>query len=63
MIEYQPLITAHRNVIWLADTNYRIDLDNETVRRHAEKDEYDALVAQDQVCWSCMTINRTLKRC
>ncbi|KAJ3478633.1 hypothetical protein NLI96_g9624 [Meripilus lineatus] len=49
MIEYQPLITAHRNVIWLADTNYRIDLDNETVRRHAEKDEYDALVAQDQL--------------
>ena len=38
------------NVIWLADTNYRIDLGNDDVRSLAEQGEYDALVAVDQVC-------------
>jgi hypothetical protein len=38
-----------RNVIWIADTNYRVDLDNDIVRHLAENDELDALVASDQV--------------
>lgn len=38
-----------RNVIWLADTNYRIDLENERVRYLAQMDDYDALFAADQV--------------
>jgi len=38
-----------RNVIWLADTNYRIDLDNATVRSLAEHDDFDPLLAADQV--------------
>lgn len=37
-----------RNVIWLADTNYRIDLENELVRSLAEADQLDGLVAADQ---------------
>lgn len=41
--------TLNRNVIWLADTNYRIELDNATVRSLAETDELDALFAADQV--------------
>ena len=38
-----------RNVVWLADTNYRINLDNATVRSLAEHDDFDPLVAADQV--------------
>ena len=37
------------NVIWLGDMNYRIDLENGAVRYLAESDEFDALVAADQV--------------
>jgi len=37
-----------RNVVWFADTNYRVDLENDTVRRLAENDELDELVASDQ---------------
>ncbi|KXN89554.1 Inositol-1,4,5-trisphosphate 5-phosphatase 1 [Leucoagaricus sp. SymC.cos] len=37
------------NVVWLADTNYRIDLDNATVRAYAEADDFDPLVAADQL--------------
>lgn len=37
------------NVVWLADTNYRIDLDNGLVRGLAAQDDYDALLAADQV--------------
>ena len=37
------------NIIWLADTNYRIDLANENVRRLVDADELDVLVAADQV--------------
>lgn len=33
----------------MADTNYRLDLDNTTVREFAEADDFDALVAADQV--------------
>ena len=36
-------------MIWLADTNYRIDLDNERVRTLAQIDDFDALLAADQV--------------
>lgn len=44
------------NVIWLADTNYRIDLDNAAVRAYAEADDFDPLIAADQVCISLPTI-------
>lgn len=36
-------------MIWLADTNYRIDLENEIVRSLATTDQLDALLAADQV--------------
>jgi hypothetical protein len=36
-------------VIWLADTNYRIDLDNASVRAYAEDDALDMLLAADQL--------------
>ncbi len=39
----------HSNIIWAADTNYRIDLDNDTVRPLAEADDFDTLVSADQV--------------
>lgn len=39
----------HSNIIWLADTNYRINLPNESVRSLATKGEYDPLVGSDQV--------------
>ncbi|KAF8204786.1 inositol polyphosphate phosphatase [Pholiota molesta] len=42
-------IQSHDNIIWLADTNYRIDLDNATVRSLAEHDDFDPLVAADQL--------------
>ncbi|EJF56616.1 inositol polyphosphate phosphatase [Dichomitus squalens LYAD-421 SS1] len=42
-------IDSHQNVIWLADTNYRIDLDNERVRTLAQIDDFDALLAADQL--------------
>ncbi|EPQ59096.1 DNase I-like protein [Gloeophyllum trabeum ATCC 11539] len=42
-------IKSHDNVIWLADTNYRIDLENETVRALALSDNLDALLAADQL--------------
>ncbi|KDQ64344.1 hypothetical protein JAAARDRAFT_27972 [Jaapia argillacea MUCL 33604] len=41
-------IDSHDNIIWLADTNYRIDLDNETVRTLALSD-LDGLLAADQL--------------
>jgi hypothetical protein len=34
----------------MADTNYRIDMDNATVRSMAEADDFDGLLAGDQVC-------------
>jgi hypothetical protein len=37
------------NVFWLADTNYRIDLDNDTVRAMVQSGDLDSLVAADQV--------------
>jgi|SRR6266404_6992697 len=39
------------NVIWLADTNYRIDLDNPSVRAYAEDDAIDMLLAADQLIY------------
>ncbi|PPQ77402.1 hypothetical protein CVT25_010984 [Psilocybe cyanescens] len=42
-------IQSHENVIWLADTNYRIDLDNATVRSLAEHNDFDPLLAADQL--------------
>ncbi|KAJ6628885.1 DNase I-like protein [Mycena sp. CBHHK59/15] len=42
-------ISSHDNVIWLADTNYRIDFDNETVRPLALSDDFDSLLAGDQL--------------
>ncbi|KAJ7284044.1 inositol polyphosphate phosphatase [Mycena rebaudengoi] len=42
-------IASHDNIIWLADTNYRIDLDNDTVRDLAVSDDFDSLLAGDQL--------------
>ncbi|KAF9514763.1 hypothetical protein BS47DRAFT_1376435 [Hydnum rufescens UP504] len=42
-------MASHDNVVWLADTNYRIDLDNEQVRSLAELDNLDPLLAADQL--------------
>ncbi|KAK0230560.1 inositol polyphosphate phosphatase [Armillaria fumosa] len=42
-------IPSHENIIWLADTNYRIDLDNEIVRQMAQTDDLDSLVSADQL--------------
>ncbi|KAL5530111.1 SYJ1 [Sanghuangporus sanghuang] len=42
-------VDSHDNVIWLADTNYRVDLENGMVRMLAEADDLDALVASDQL--------------
>ncbi|KAI0775957.1 DNase I-like protein [Trametes elegans] len=42
-------IDSHQNTIWLADTNYRIDLDNDRVRTLASIDDFDALLAADQL--------------
>jgi len=36
-------------VVWLADTNYRIDLDNDVVRSLAQHDEFDSLLVADQL--------------
>lgn len=43
-------------MIWLADTNYRIDLDNERVRYLAQMDDFDALLAADQVGNDCLPV-------
>lgn len=40
----------NRNVIWAADTNYRVDLENDVVRHLASSGELDMLIAADQVC-------------
>ncbi|KAI6047496.1 SacI homology domain-containing protein [Pisolithus marmoratus] len=42
-------IASHDNVVWLADTNYRIDLDNDRVRSLAEQGDFDPLIAVDQL--------------
>ncbi|GAA5914549.1 hypothetical protein JCM8208_001200 [Rhodotorula glutinis] len=42
-------ISSHENVVWAADTNYRISLPNEQVRPLAESDDYDALYDADQL--------------
>lgn len=43
------LFRFRSNVIWAADTNYRISLPNEEARRLAEQDDYASLLAADQV--------------
>ncbi|KAJ3775474.1 inositol polyphosphate phosphatase [Lentinula raphanica] len=42
-------IASHDNIIWLADTNYRIDLENEVVRSLAESESLEALLEADQL--------------
>ncbi|XP_006460370.1 hypothetical protein AGABI2DRAFT_150338 [Agaricus bisporus var. bisporus H97] len=42
-------ISSHENVIWLADTNYRIDMENAEVRAYAEADDLDPLYSADQL--------------
>lgn len=42
-------LSSHENIIWLADTNYRINLDNESVRARSEANDFDSLVAADQL--------------
>ena len=48
-------ILSHSNIIWLADTNYRIDLDNASVRAYAEDDALDMLLAADQLSYVMST--------
>ncbi|KAG8690428.1 inositol polyphosphate 5-phosphatase [Ceratobasidium sp. 423] len=42
-------IGSHENVIWLADTNYRINLDNNEVRYLAVNDQLGVLYEADQL--------------
>lgn len=42
-------ISDHENVIWAADTNFRISLSNDEVRTAADQDDYDTLYVSDQV--------------
>ncbi|GAA5830258.1 hypothetical protein JCM11251_001286 [Rhodosporidiobolus azoricus] len=42
-------IAEHDNIVWAADTNYRISLPNEEVRGLAEADAYDELYEADQL--------------
>lgn len=53
MLSFHPLRTLPKllpsNVIWLGDANYRLDLDNETARVLVDADDFDALLAADQV--------------
>ncbi|CUA69373.1 hypothetical protein RSOLAG22IIIB_03896 [Rhizoctonia solani] len=42
-------IASHENVIWLADTNYRINLENNEVRYLAENDQLGVLYDADQL--------------
>ena len=54
-IRVHPSIPSHSNIIWLADTNYRIDLDNASVRAYAEDDALDMLLAADQLSYVMST--------
>lgn len=53
MLSFHPLRTLPEllssNIIWLGDANYRLDLDNETARALVDADDFDALLAADQV--------------
>ncbi|KAF8607527.1 inositol polyphosphate phosphatase [Ceratobasidium sp. AG-I] len=42
-------IGSHQNVVWLADTNYRVDLENEEVRYLAVNDQLGVLLERDQL--------------
>jgi hypothetical protein len=44
---YPSNMARRSNIIWLGDTNYRIDLDNASVRVYAEDDALDMLLAAD----------------
>ena len=50
-LRVHPSILSYSNIIWLADTNYRIDLDNASVRAYAEDDALDMLLAADQLSY------------
>ncbi|KAM0792451.1 hypothetical protein ACM66B_005128 [Microbotryomycetes sp. NB124-2] len=45
-------IASHDNVIWAADTNYRISMTNDEVRALAEADDYASLLEADQLSMS-----------
>jgi hypothetical protein len=38
-----------RNIIWLGDFNYRIDLTAEDIKMHLKNENYQALIDADQV--------------
>jgi len=42
-------ISSHDNIIWVADTNYRVDLDYKTAKALAEMDDLDSLFVVDQL--------------
>lgn len=47
-----PVLIMRRNIVWAGDLNYRVDLENETVRVCAEVDDFDPLLRADQVRYS-----------
>ncbi|GAA5957595.1 hypothetical protein JCM3765_001449 [Sporobolomyces pararoseus] len=48
-------IVDHDNIVWAADTNYRINMSNEAARPLAENDDYEALFAADQLSLAMKT--------
>ncbi|KAM0755638.1 hypothetical protein T439DRAFT_8341 [Meredithblackwellia eburnea MCA 4105] len=50
-------ISQHDNIVWAADTNYRIQLPNDEVRRMAEEDNYARLFQDDQLAFAMRTRN------
>jgi len=55
-----PKLISHcpffSNVVWAADTNYRINLSNDEARTFAEQDDYDSLFAADQASSNIPTL-------
>jgi hypothetical protein len=49
LARFASFINDVSNIVWLADTNYRIDLDNDSVRSLAHRNDFDGLLAADQV--------------
>ncbi|GAA5931421.1 uncharacterized protein JCM15063_001462 [Sporobolomyces koalae] len=49
------IISSHDNIVWAADTNYRINMSNEEARPLAENDDYEALFKEDQLSQAMRT--------
>ncbi|GAA6012488.1 hypothetical protein JCM11491_004347 [Sporobolomyces phaffii] len=48
-------IVDHDNIVWAADTNYRLNMTNDEARPLAERDDYDTLFAADQLSLAMKT--------